>query len=84
MAGRIKGYRHDENTRNKIQGAQLINRLHSIAMGEVDATSAQVNAAKSLLNKILPDLSSVEVDASLNGELGVRSVTVSGSKPNDT
>lgn len=68
MAGRKPGYRHTQKTREKIQAAQLINRLYSGAMGEVDLTPAQVNAAKALLNKVLPDLSSVEIDAEVEGD----------------
>jgi len=83
MAGRRAGYRHTQATRDKIQAAQLINRLYAGAMGEVELTPAQVNAAKTLLNKVLPDLSSVEVDAALQGELGVRTVNVDGIKPNN-
>lgn len=80
MAGRIKGYRHDENTRNKIQGAALINRLHLIAMGEIDATAQQVNAAKTLLNKILPDLQSIESVVDMAAEVDMRNITVEGVK----
>jgi len=65
MAARIKKIRHDENTRLKIQAAQLINRLTSHANGEVEMTATQVRAIEILLRKILPDLSDVkmEVDA---------------------
>lgn len=66
MAGRRPGYRHTQKTREKIQASQLINRLYSGAMGEVDLTPAQVNAAKALLNKVLPDLSAVEIDGDLD------------------
>ena len=61
MAGRKAGFRHNEETRNKIKAAQLINRLQLIAMGEVEADPTQVNAAKALLNKVLPDLKAVEI-----------------------
>lgn len=60
MAGRKAGFRHSEETRNKIKAKQLINRMTKIAMGEVDAEPYQVNAAKALLNKVLPDLRSVD------------------------
>ncbi len=65
MAGRKPGFRHTQRTREKIQATQLINRLFSGAMGEVELTPAQVNAAKTLLNKVLPDLSSVEMQATV-------------------
>jgi|LauGreDrversion4_2_1035121.scaffolds.fasta_scaffold928631_3 hypothetical protein len=65
MAARIKKIKHDENTRLKIQAAQLINRLTSHANGEVEMSPTQVRAIEILLRKILPDLSDVkmEVDA---------------------
>lgn len=63
--GRRAGYRHTQGTRDKIQAAQLINRLHGCAMGDVEMSAQQVNAAKTLLNKVLPDLSAVEIDAEM-------------------
>jgi len=65
MAARIKKIRHDENTRLKIQAAQLINRLTNHANGEVELSATQVRSIEILLRKILPDLSDVkmEVDA---------------------
>lgn len=65
MAGRKRGYRHADEVREKIRASQLVNRLHKIAMGEVDATAAQVNAAKALIGKVLPDLKSTELSGSL-------------------
>ena len=73
MAGRKAGFRHHEETRNKIQAAQLINRMQKIALGEVEADPTQVNAAKALLNKVLPDLKAVEVaGGGDNGEIVVK------------
>lgn len=72
---RKKGYRHSEETRSKIQADALIKRLSSIAMGEVEATPAQVNAAKSLLNKCLPDLKSVDMQSS-DGSMTPQKMTV--------
>lgn len=65
MAARIRKIRHDENTRLKIQAAQLINRLTNHANGEVELSATQVRSIEILLRKILPDLSDVkmEVDA---------------------
>jgi hypothetical protein len=60
MPARVKKIRHDDETRAKIQAAQIINRLHACIMGKVTLTSAQVSAAKTLLGKVLPDLQSVE------------------------
>lgn len=66
MAGRKPGFRHQDEVRRKIQASALVTRLHSIAMGTADATPAQVNAAKSLLNKVLPDLKSTELTGGLH------------------
>jgi predicted signal transduction protein with EAL and GGDEF domain len=65
MAARKRAIRHDDNTRAKIQAAQLINRLTAHAQGEVELSSTQVRAIEVLLRKTLPDLSDVrmEVDA---------------------
>lgn len=61
MAGRKAGFRHHEDTRKKIQAALIINRLQSHLMADEPILDAsQVNAAKTLLNKVLPDLSAVD------------------------
>jgi len=62
MAARIRKIRHDEDTRNKIKAAQLINRLTGHAMGEIEMSPSQVRAIEVLLRKILPDLSDVKMD----------------------
>lgn len=63
---RQQGYRHHEDTRKKIQAAQLINRLEKHVFADKPLLDAsQVNAAKALLNKVLPDLSSVSVDGEM-------------------
>lgn len=69
MAGRKPGFRHNEETRAKIQASNLIIRLYEHVMASqpiMDAT--QVNAAKALLNKVLPDLSAVTMEHS--GDIG--------------
>ncbi|MCP4410091.1 MAG: hypothetical protein GY807_20570 [Gammaproteobacteria bacterium] len=61
MAGRGSGFRHNDNTRKKIKAAQLINRLQKhIESDKPLMDASQVNAAKALLNKVLPDLKAVE------------------------
>lgn len=58
---RSKGYKHLQQTRDKIQAAQLINRLDKHINAEKPLMDAsQVNAAKTLLNKVLPDLRAVD------------------------
>lgn len=63
---RDAGYRHHEDTRRKIQAAQIINRLEAHVFADAPILDAsQVNAAKALLNKVLPDLSAVSVDGEM-------------------
>lgn len=58
---RQKGYRHIDDVRAKIQASQIVNRLTKCAMGEIDLTPSQVNAAKTLLDKVLPNLQAVDL-----------------------
>lgn len=67
MAGRKAGFRHTEETRNKIKAAQIINRLEDhVFASEPIMDASQVNAAKALLNKVLPDLAQTTVDGTMN------------------
>ena len=67
MATRLNP-RHDAATRDKIKTSQLINRLNAFALSEIDPvsnepvvmTSAQVKAAETLLDRVLPKLQSIE------------------------
>ncbi len=70
MPPRTKKIRHDEETRSKIQAAQIINRFQSCLNGEIVLDAQQVSVGKALLNKVLPDLSSVEYDGTVEHEVG--------------
>jgi len=65
MPARVTKIRHDDETRAKIQAAQIINRFHKCLMGEVELDAQQVSCGKTLLNKVLPDLSAVSVDGDM-------------------
>ncbi len=68
---RKAGYRHHEDTRKKIKAAQLINRLEDHVFAKTPILDAsQVNATKALLNKVLPDLQSMTMDATVEHEAG--------------
>jgi len=45
--------------RERIQVGQILERLHKHLIGEVELSSTQLQAAKILLSKALPDLQSV-------------------------
>lgn len=70
MAARTGKIRHDEETRAKIQAAQIINRFQDCLMGKVALDAQQVSCGKTLLNKVLPDLSAVSHDGTLTHEAG--------------
>lgn len=65
MAARLNP-KHDKRTRDKIKTSQLINRLNSFVEGKVEMSSGQVNAAKILLGKTLPDLKAMEHSGGLD------------------
>ena len=69
MPARTKKIRHDEDTRSKIQAAQIINRLNNHIIGKVAMEMTQVSAAKILLNKVLPDLKAVELSGAGGGPI---------------
>jgi len=66
---------HDELTRKKIQSTQIVNRLnnHVLSEGGDLMTTSQVNAAKVLLNKVIPDLSNIDLNATVDvdGEIHI-------------
>lgn len=67
---RSVGFKHLKSTREKIQASQLINRLEKHVFSQTPLLDAsQVNAAKALLNKVLPDLSSVQMSGDANNPI---------------
>lgn len=64
MAARINKTHHDDKTKRLIQASQLINRLISHANGEIEMSQSQVNAAKIVIGKAIPDLKAVELSGS--------------------
>lgn len=80
MAGRKSGFRHNADTRKKIQATQLINRLQKHVNAKKPILDAsQVNAAKALLNKVLPDLKAVELSGEDGGPIAVHIVRYADS-----
>lgn len=71
MAARLNP-RNAESTRQKIQTTQLVNRLQGHALGTVEMTSTQIDAAKFLINKRMPnppEQKDIKLDASLTVEI---------------
>lgn len=69
MAARVRKIRHDDETRAKIQAAQIINRFQKCIMGEIDLTSQQVSCGKALLDKVLPNLQATELSGEMEHQI---------------
>ena len=68
MPARTRKVRHDDLTREKIKTSQLLNRLTTHALSDVEImTTSQVHAAAVVLKKSLPDLASSELN--VNGKI---------------
>ena len=61
MAKRINRPGHSERDKQRIRASQLLNRLDAFVNGKVKLSSAQVQAARVIIGKVIPDLKSVEV-----------------------
>ena len=67
-----------DNTREKIKVSMLLKRLTDHILGTVELSPTQVQAAKILLGKTLPDLSSINLDANIS--LRPKLIDLSGGK----
>jgi hypothetical protein len=67
MAARKNKIRHDEDTRKKIQASYYINELHAHVAGSKVLSPSQIQAAKILLDKSLPNLSDIKLDTGVQG-----------------
>ena len=70
-----KNLLHADKTKDLIRASQLLNRLNSFVNGEVDLSPAQVQAAKIIIGKVIPDTRYVE-HAGVNGEPIAHSLSV--------
>lgn len=61
MAKRASWRELSESHRAKIKVSQIINRLNSAALGDVEMSNSQIRAALGLLGKVMPDLSASEI-----------------------
>ena len=79
MAKRTHKVTHTQRDKARIRASQLLNRLDSFVNGKVKLSAAQVQAARILIGKVIPDLKSVEVtgdpEKPLEQSLTVRFVT---------
>lgn len=61
MSNRVIHERLSEEHRKKIQTSAIVNRLNSIAVGDVDVTPTQMRAIEVALRKTVPDLTSITI-----------------------
>ena len=74
MAAR-KNLFHPDDVKRKIKTSQLINRLTDHALSDSPIMDAsQVNAARALIAKVIPDLKAVEVTGEDGGPVKVEAI----------
>ena len=69
MAARTKKPLHAEKTKDLIRASQLLNRLNSFVNGECELSPAQVQAAKIIIGKVVPDLKAIEHTGEAGGPI---------------
>jgi len=69
MSANTRKIRHDDETRAKIQAAQIINRFESCLEGKVELSPQQVACGKALLNKVLPDLQAMQLEGEVKARI---------------
>ncbi len=68
MPPRTRKIFHDDETRMKIQAANIIHRMQQCIEGKVELNPQQVSCCSTLLNKVLPNLNAV--DAAITHDAG--------------
>lgn len=71
MAARTNKPLHADKTKDLIRASQLLNRLNMCANGEIELSSQQINAAKIVIGKVIPDLKAIEMSGEGGGPLVV-------------
>lgn len=70
MAAR-KDPRNRDSSNKLASATQLLNRLIKHANGELELTQSQINAAKIVIGKYIPDLKAVEITGKDGGPVRV-------------
>jgi uncharacterized protein (DUF305 family) len=60
--GRTAGFQMGAEHRTKIANSKILNRLIAHAEGEIDMTSTQVQAATTLLDRVMPKLATTTIE----------------------
>lgn len=79
--GRNAGFQMGAEHRTKIANSKILNRLIAHAEGEIDMTSTQVQAATTLLDRVMPKLAQTTIEG---GETPLQvHVIVGGDDPSN-
>ena len=83
MAARKQRW-HPDEVRKRIQASQLINRLNSHALSENDVKmdATQIQAARILLGKVLPDLAATTISGDADKPIA-HTLTIQFKRPGD-
>lgn len=71
MAARINKPLHDDKTKERIRASQLLNRLNDFVNGKCELSPAQVQAARIIIGKVIPDMKAIEHTGKDGGPLMV-------------
>lgn len=72
MAARVNKPFHEEKTKDLIRASQLLNRLTQCANGEIELSPAQIQAAKIVIGKAIPDLKAMELSGNPDAPVLIR------------
>ncbi len=78
MAARKRKVALTDSWKENIRASMIMNRLVGHVEGKHDMTPTQINAAKIVLAKILPDLARSEVTGANGGPIGIAALDVKG------
>ena len=74
MAARKRKIKLTDDWKERIRAGVIMDRLLKHVAGEVDMTNTQVNAAKILLSKVVPDLARTELSGEGGGPIKTESI----------
>lgn len=78
MAARKRKVALTDDWKQNIRASMIMNRLVDHVDGKIDLTPTQINAAKIVLGKILPDLARSEVTGQDGGPIGIAAIDLKG------
>ncbi len=78
MAARKRKVALTDDWKQNIRASMIMNRLVQHVDGEIDLTPTQINAAKIVLGKILPDLARSEMTGQDGGPINIAAVDITG------